>query len=237
MNDKSNFKELYNQYVVPPIAGAIAIVPTYYGFVYKTAIQTLQPPPKLTIQSTISDGFKASPLVGVIVGAQLGIQKATSEALDLCGLENEFAKMSISSITSGAISSPLLVALNALTLNKPIFQSIKTTTPIFATLITIRESSFVASLVFNTPLNKQLQNFFGENKFNYPVANFISGFTCSILTHPTDTYLTCLQKGIKLQNLGHLAKGSISKGITIGLFNVAFSTTHNLITTNHQIQK
>ena len=57
-------------YLASPVAAGIAIIPVYYGFVAKAALQAEKPVPRISLK-LVWDGCKAAPTIGTIVGTQL----------------------------------------------------------------------------------------------------------------------------------------------------------------------
>src|SRR5271154_2614781 len=68
-------------YVAPPIAASVAIVPVYRDLVAKSAEQKGQPVPPMTHREGMKKGVKAAPVVGMLVGSQLVTRSLVERAL------------------------------------------------------------------------------------------------------------------------------------------------------------
>lgn len=226
----SSFEDIWKSiapYAAPPISAAVAIIPSFYGFVVKSAQQVGEPIPRMTVFQVIKGGFKASPTIGLIVGTQLIVQGFAEKffkkpSIDGKEESNRFSSMVASSIVVGIISAPGLAIFNALTMEMPVSKALKELSIRQVGAITVRETSFLFSIRISHPISEMVKQQFGENdKTKYSVA-FMSGAIGSVIGHPADTLLSNWQKGKKVTNLSQIMKGAPAKAAAVGVFSMTY---------------
>jgi len=254
----SKFKNLTKN-ISEPISGGFAIMPTVYGFIAKSALQSGKKIPKITLKTpaklpqTISigqlalEGIKASPKLGAAVGSQMIGQKkcqehiANSRFFNTPEKKRNILSMLVSSATIGVVSSPFLIAFNDQTLGNSFFKSLKAITSSKVVATAIRETGFIASLGFSKSLAKKMKKYH-DTKITEIIAYFISGYIGSIAGHPGDTALTLFQNERKLSSLflplnkqtiakatSFMYRGGNTKAISVGVFSILYNSCNNYI--------
>ncbi|NGX48732.1 MAG: hypothetical protein K940chlam5_00322 [Candidatus Anoxychlamydiales bacterium] len=254
----SKFKNLTIN-ISEPISAGLAIMPTVYGFIAKSALQIGKKIPKITLRtpakfpqsiSTVQlglEGIKASPKLGAAVGAQMIGQEKCQAYLENSRFFNNpqkkvnLSSMFLSSGIIGVISSPFLIAFNDQTIGNSFFKSLRALTPSKVVATAARETGFVFSLGFSKPLAKKMKEY-NDSKTTEKAAYFVSGYAGSIVSHPCDTILTLLQKGIKLpsffsplnkQTIQRAAsvmyRGANVRASTIGVFSILYNSLNKFI--------
>jgi hypothetical protein len=113
-------------YAAPPMAASLAIIPVFPGFTAKSALQTGGVIPSLT--QSLRQGCKAAPTIGVIVGTQIGIQKALEKAFYS---PSSFTSILASSLTVGTLSAPALAVFNGQTMGRTVLESVCKFIPLY----------------------------------------------------------------------------------------------------------
>ena len=242
-----------------PISASLAIIPAIYGFIAKSALQIGKKIPRITLKAPAKfpqslnigrlalEGVKASPKIGAAVGAQMiGQEKCQNYIENSRFFKNTQKKGNLSSrlLSSGIIgfiSSPFLIALNDQTIGNSFFKSLRAITPSKVAATAARETGFVFSLGFSKPLAKKMKEY-NDSKTTEKAAYFVSGYAGSIVSHPCDTILTLLQKGIKLptffsplnkQTIQRAAsvmyRGANVRASTIGVFSILYNSLNKFI--------
>lgn len=217
-------------YIAPVFGASTAIVPVFYGFIAKTKRQLGEPVPRLTAQvlkESLVEGVKAAPIIGLVVGLQIGAQQLFEEGIkklkEKYGYQKDqpasFSQMVFSSMAVGFVSVPLLAAFNGRTMKKGFMESIRDAMakPKQAFAIISRETSFVFSLRVSSPITKYFEGKYGKNKAVEYGSSFFSGAVGSLIGHPADTALTLWQKGRKVE-VSQLMKGGVTKALSVGWF-------------------
>ncbi|QLH36973.1 MAG: hypothetical protein HWD61_13215 [Parachlamydiaceae bacterium] len=214
-------------YASPPIAAGAGIVPVFYGFVAKSAMQLGQPLPKMTVKEVLQEGGKAAPTIGIIVGTQMIVQSVAENAF-MKNTKNEqpsFKLMIASSLLVGGFSAPALAVFNAQTMGRSVADSLKSLTTKQVVAIVTRETSFLFSLRISDPASDAMKSYCGDNKAIEYSSAFATGFIGSIIGHPADTALTLWQKGRKIEKLSQLKQGVLIKAFAVGGFSVIYKVT------------
>ncbi len=214
----------FNAYIMPPVAAASAIIPVFYGFIAKSALQNGEPFPKMCYSQSLKIATRAAPTIGAIVG----IQMIAQTTLEKCLIKKEnnqdnLLPMFLSSMIVGAISAPALAIFNGQTMGRTLKQSIKGLSSKQVTAIVGRESSFLLSLRISHPLSQWMKRVTGDNQATLYTSAFMSGLIGSVIGHPLDTALTVWQKEKKIEKISHLRRGMLVKGIAVGGFSIGYT--------------
>ena len=216
-------------FIVPPLAAAGAIIPTFGDQMAKSAQQLGMKSPKIGVRRALISGVKASPTVGTIVGAQMVIQR---------GLESQFFKKAetkdlssalTSSAAVGALSAPILAVYNGRTMGWPTMKALRNFTPRQAVAISIQEGAFVGGLSVADELAERMRPIFGDNKFVDYSAAAIAGVTGSIIGHPANTALTRWQNGLKVNNMSQAMWGVARKARSLAGFGLLYKAGKDLL--------
>lgn len=226
-------------YVIPPAAASIAIVPVFYGFIAKSALQQGMSMPKMVPVEALKAGGKAAPTVGVIVGTQMIVQRAVEGLLFETNTKKSpgFISMLASSVIVGALSAPALAVFNGQTMGRSITASLQSLSLPQTIAIMIIEVSFLFSLRISKPMSTYAKKVCGDNKVVDYGSSFITGAIGSIVGHPADTALTLWQKNRKigwrknrkLKSTQRLMRGSLVKAITVGGFNMIYTAVESVL--------
>lgn len=210
-------------YLIPPAAAGAAVIPIFYGFMAKSALQKGQEMPHFNFRGVVTGGFKASPTVGAIVGIQMVAQNAIEQGINkiLPEGESKAASMVLSALIVGAISAPPLAVLNGQSMGYSPIESLKKLTIKQTGAIVGRETSFLFAIRISDPVSEAMRKQFGDHKGVVFSAAFMSGVIGSLVGHPADTALTCWQAGIKVQ-ARHLMCGATIRAGTVGAFSVIY---------------
>ncbi|MCH9617335.1 MAG: hypothetical protein SP4CHLAM5_07400 [Chlamydiia bacterium] len=214
------------KYAIPPIAGALAIIPAFHNMRVKSAQQLggLGGVDLKTINrwDSLKMGLRAAPTVGAIVGAQM----ITQEAIE----SNLFPKESLySTLTSsamvGVVSSPLLAFFNHQTLGsgRPFIF-----TPRVALALTVQETAFVTGLSVVDKVTEELSGRFGDNKVVDYVTAYIAGGIGSIVGHPANTALTRWQGNLPVERFSQLTRGLAAKTKATATFALGYKVIKDL---------
>lgn len=216
-------------YMVPSFAAGVAIVPTFYGFVVKSAQQAGEPVPHMRLREALGGGVRAAPTLGVIVGTQMAAQGILEKLFAAKGREkgSDFWSMLCSAIVVGLVSAPILAIFNGQTMGRSMSQSLRELSAKQAGAILARETSFLLALRVSDPISEKLKRIYG----NGPVVNcgvpFLSGAIGSFVGHAPDTLLTRLQKG-KATHCRQLMLGSPAKAAAVGCFSMIYANVKKL---------
>lgn len=216
-------------YLIPPIAASIAIVPVFYGFIVKSAQQIGSPIPKMTFDTLFWRGLKAAPTIGMTVGLQMGMQNQVEKFFPAQKETSPVASMIFSSVIVGAISVPPLAILNGQSMGQRAIASLKNLCPFQSGAIIIRETSFLFALRISEPLSEYMKSSFGDNEAVAYGSAFAGGAISSVIGHPADTAFTLWQKGMKINGLRSLMRGSFVKALAVGGFSTGYQFTKNVL--------
>jgi len=200
-----------NETLIPLGAAALSLLPTFYGFACKSALQCGATCPPFTI-TLFKEGFKAAPTIGAIVGSQIILQEWVEKFLPKSPM-TPFT----SALLVGCGSSPLLAAFNGQTMGMGVVESIKNIKLSQVGLISARELGFLFTLKISDPVGKAMQNQLGESEAVEVAGNFFTGF-CNIFVHPADTLITLSQKKLKVTSCKDLWRGGLTRSVTLGAF-------------------
>lgn len=219
---RSEWPSLISNYITPPIAASVAIVPCFRDMMVKSALQKGFTTPNISILHGIKEGIKAAPTVGAIVGTQMIFQKFVEKALfeetQKGSLQSTFA----SSAVVGFASAPLLAIFNGQTMGWSIRDTIQKFTLKQASAISIQETAFVAGICASDQLSQVMKLQFGDNKIVEYTAAFSSGALGSLAGHPANTALTRWQSGLKVNSMRQLMWGSSRKAYAVGIFSIGY---------------
>ncbi len=221
-------------YVIPPCAASAAIVPVFYGFIAKSAQQTGNKIPDMSIKEALKEGFKTAPTVGLIVGTQMVVQNLVEKFLMKLsnGTKDQssgFLPMLVSSMIVGMLSAPPLAVFNGQSMGMKPLQSLKRLSAKQTGAIVARETSFLFSLRVSGPVSELMKRRCGENKAVEYSSAFVSGAIGSLIGHPADTALTCWQKNMKVDTFRQAMRGGPIKAMTVGGFSVCYKIAKELL--------
>lgn len=214
----------------PALAAAAAIIPSYYGFIVKSARQAGEDVPKMTLREVVKGGIKAAPNLGIIVGTQMMVQNVVEKKLNHGNETIRFDKMILSSAIVGLTSSPFLAVFNGQTMGLTPFQALRSMTGKQAMAITGRETSFVCSLRISEPMSDLLKKQAGDNLSVETASAFVSGAIGSVIGHPMDTALTLWQRGKTIESPYILMRGALPKAGGVGVFNIVYMFVNQSLT-------
>ncbi|MFA6916455.1 MAG: hypothetical protein WC222_08670 [Parachlamydiales bacterium] len=218
--------------IIPPVAGGMAIIPVYWGIERKSALQNIKPVPSFTVTQALVAGSKAAPIISGIIGAQMGAQIVTENTLTRCFNKGEKPGIGVtvlSSVTVGAISSPFLTIFNGKSMGMNWIESLRAMSIYQVAMIVSRETSFLISIRISDPLNDKLKESLGESRKVKYTSAFISGVLGSLFGHMADTGLTCAQNKVPVTTFRHLWRGSGTRSLTLGTFNVLYSVLNDAL--------
>ncbi len=211
-----------------PVAASIAVIPVFYGFVAKSALQTNSPLPTFKATKVLINGLKASPTIGCVIGLQIFSQDVLEKLFTPALTEKKhssFITMTTSSVGVAFLSVIPLAVFNGQSLNQSIIKTIRLLSLKQAAAIVTRETSFLFSLRVSGPIGQLMKEKMEDNSFIESSSIFATGVIGSLVGHPADTALTRLQKEMQLQGIRQLMKGSGTKAITIGVFTLIYQKT------------
>lgn len=211
-------------YAAPPIAASMAIVPVYYGYVAKSALQTNKSIPRMSTLSWLFAGAKASPTVGAIVGTQMIAQRLLEKRLhrNKSASDSDLPLVLFSTVVVGTVSAPLLAIFNGQTMGKTSRESVRALSIRQTGAIVTRETGFLLGLRLSGPIANAMQRGERESKVVEFAAAFFSGSMGSLVGHPADTLLTLWQRGERLDKWSHLMRGSAHKAVAAGIFTIFY---------------
>lgn len=196
----------------------IAMAPTFYGFSWKSALQT-----GAHFDTTYTQSLRQSCKVIPTVVATVGYQNACFKFLKQYYGYNDY----IAAFIAAFASSPLYVIFNGQSLGLNPSQSLRAMNFAQVSNITAREFLFVLSLNISKPITQKITDYLGDNLATKNTTYFGIGFVGSILGHPFDTFLTRSQAKaqkmpIKNTYINGFLRSVGPKALTTGLFNVFY---------------
>ncbi|MBS0620064.1 MAG: hypothetical protein JSS61_01210 [Verrucomicrobia bacterium] len=216
-------------YAAPPLAASAAIVPVFRDLIAKSARQTGQPVPHISLMEGLKGGFRAAPTVGVIVGTQMVLQNVVEKILteDTTSLSSMLA----SSALVGTASAPVLAVFNGQTMGWSIMQSLRNFSMKQGLAIAIQETAFVGGLSASDRLANAMKSRFGESKAIEYASAFTAGALGSLAGHPANTALTRWQSGLTVDTFRQSMWGAMRKARAIGCFSVAYKLGKEMLST------
>ncbi len=206
----------------PGIAAGIAIAnpPITYAFIAKGERQRSQPLPSFNLAAVAKIGAASSPSTGAAVAIQVNAQdwllrKMQGEAE--AGKPPSFQASFISSLGAGAISAVPYILMNGTTNGQSIPYIIRNMTAYQVAAVSGRETGFVLALTCSDEASKQANELLGQHPLVGWVTRFATGYLGSVAGHPLDTWLTLMQKNIKVTGVRQLYQGANIRGIGVGL--------------------
>ncbi len=206
-------------YLIPPAAASAAIIPVFYGFMGKSALQKGLEMPRFNFKEAVIKGVKASPILAIQVVAQTAIEQGIGKYFPAG--ESKTSSMVLSALIVGAISAPSLAVFNGQSMGYSWKESMKKLTVKQTGAIVARETSFLFAIRISDPVSDAMKEHFGDNKAVGYSSAFITGAIGSLVGHPADTILTCGQAGIKVQ-ARHLLRGATVRAGTVGALSVIY---------------
>jgi hypothetical protein len=221
-------REIWNSYIAGPIAGALAIIPVFYGFEAKSDQQLGKPIRPINLKKSLIEGRNAAPIIGIQMAIQNVVEKALMKQFQNDPKERPpFAAMLISSMIVGFLSTPPLAIFNGKAMGQTPMESLKALSRWQTGAIVARETSFLFSLRIIDPIKSVMKRTFGDNKATEYGSAFIGGGIGSLIGHPADTALTLWQKEMKIESLSQTMRGAPVKAITVAVFAVLYKMTEN----------
>lgn len=145
------------------ISSSLAILPTYYPFVWNGARQLGKPRPSIDINNTVIWPLKGSAILGFVIAIQLTLSDIISGKLKKLGFRDLTAEYS-STLTVAFVTSPGLIADKGRTFGFSIFESFRRSNIKTFAGLTFRESAFLFSDPLGRRINSHLIVYFGENR-------------------------------------------------------------------------
>lgn len=223
---------MFAPYVTPPIAAAAAIIPTFCGFVVKSAQQVGEQIPRMSVKEALKGGVRAAPTLGVIIGTQMVAQRAIEKALNNHSKREQpasFVTMLASAMVVGTISAPPLAVFNGQTRGHNAMKSLKELSMKKTGAIVTRETSFLFAIRISGPLGTAMRSAYGDNKAVEYSSAFVSGVIGSVIGHPADTALTLWQEGLKVVSFRRLMRGAPIKAVTVGGFSLCYKLAQEIL--------
>ena len=235
VNDVSNSLQFDYTKFIPPFAASVAIVPSFYWFARKGALQSNSPVPSFNFNNTFLAGIKSVPIIAGTVGLQLILQEAFEKTLKNKSLMSDWqSSLSASSLVGFFTAIPLGI-FQGQTLGLSIQDSIKTSlTPKLISVIGLRESGFIAGLQLGKPVAKLL-NPQNDNLLIKNLTYFTTSAGAALLTQPLDSLATRSFK--QTTNSASLYAGSISRAIASGIFSIVYQNVKTFISSNLNSEK
>ena len=223
----NNFEEnLWKQaqsIAIEPIAAGLAIIPTFYGFQVKTALQRGVSIPKYKPLSALKDGLRASPLIAAMISSQRIGQMALDQAIQKqFGCHENFITAITSSAVIGVACTPAMVIFTGMTQRKSAINSLKDLSLKQFGASAAIEVGFLAGMGATGPMIKLFQQKFGNAKSVEYGGAFSSGFIGAMAGHAGDSAMTMWQNTIKIENLKQLGRGAITRSISVGSLNCIY---------------
>jgi len=212
-----SLSNIYDNYLVEPLAATFAMAPVYRGFLAKSALQKGERIARMNFVSSLNKGMKAAPLIGVTVGLQLQAQRLIEAQFEGFEVQQQLKTLA-SCFCVGVISTPCLAAFNGLTLSRGMLASIRLLTMKETAAIIARETSFVLPLTLSPILTQKVQKKFGKNIALECATVYTTAAAGSLIGHPADTLLTLWQSGKRVEHMRDLLRGSMVKSRTVGTF-------------------
>lgn len=223
---KKFLRESLNK-VISPVSASFAILPSFYWFARKAAIQSSSPIPLFNFQNTIVGGLKTVPVISSTVGLQLILQELIEGKISQTTAFNNWQSSLLASSIVGFLTAIPLGVFQGQTLGITIKHSFKlAANPKSICLIGLRESGFIAAVQASAPLAKLL-NSEGDNLALQNLTYFTTSAGASYLTQPLDSLATRTFKSSSVSK--SLYSGAASRAVASGIFNVAYQAAKNLI--------
>lgn len=214
-------------YWLPPAAAFLAVNPfVFYGFVKKSAKQLAVPVASMTLREFARENVKMASTVGLLVGAQFVSQEWVKEHL----LYNEqgYRKMLASSMLVGIACSPILAVFNGLSMKLTFSESCRRLSVKQVGAIIVQETIFLFSKEGSEPVNKEMNNIFGEKDVVRYGSSFVTGAFGALCNHPANTTLTFLQNDRKF-NVRHLMRGCFHRALSVGTLLACFEVATDVL--------
>ena len=217
---------------VAPISAGLSILPTFYGFQRKSALQSFGSAPKFRPVSAFVGGVKASPTIAAIIGSQILMQGGIEERLPQTK-ESKNKNMFVSCSIVALFSIPGFIVFNGQTLGRSPLNSLRAATLAQGLSIFSREETFLGSVRVSGPVGDALKKSGGDHKVAEIAGHFATGAIGSVIGHPGDTALTWLQNGLKIgetirtHGVFSLYRGVVPKAVATGAFVVCFKEIMN----------
>lgn len=231
-------------YVVPPAAAAVAIVPTFYDMIAKSALQQGLQPPTFNLKNVVQaarKGAASSHTVGFTVGLQVLLQEKVQQTLQYV-FPSLLAKDSTkdqalltlgSSCLVGALSSPFLAIYNGKTMNPP--WTAKESWNRFslkqAGAISLQETGFVAGLAAADLTSALMKPILGDTKGVDYAASAIAGAVGSLAGHAGNSALTRWQNNLTVDTVRQLSFGALRKARGNAIFAVVYKLGKDILNT------
>ncbi len=213
----SLFDNNVKQIATNSVAAGAAVIPPYYLFVVKSALQAGLPRPSMTLDNTVIWPIKGAAIAGSVIGMQLSLTGVATRFLNKANITGVYAD-SISALSIAVLSVPALAADNGRTFGLTVVQSIKKLNIRQTNALVIRESTFLFGDPLGRLINDSMVRKFGDNNKTKYASTFLGGALVCFMGYPADTMLTRSQHGLDLVPLHQSFKGIGYKATAIGLF-------------------
>ncbi len=216
-----------------PIAAAFAILPTYYFFEVKSALQEGKPKPPFNLKRCGIGGLKLAPTISLVMSSMIYSRAKCEKSVSPYLGSSPFAEKFVSSTIVAGIASPLLAILNNQGRGVSWGVAARSVSLGQVSCIMARETCFLFSLAITGPLSAMAKEKFGENPLVSNTTFFVTGAFGSLAGHPPDTILNQMQAGIhKSPTRPSLLAGGGYKAFAIGTFMVIYKNIESALKVN-----
>lgn len=225
---------------IGPFAGSLGIIPVFWLFERKSALQTNAKLPQESVASALVKGVKATPVICGIFGVQITAQGGLEHFLKSRQQEERKSNTQgegksnafhiVLSTTAVAFASvPPLSILQGITRGMTPLQSLRRLDVYQVAMIVAREESFLLSMRINEPVNEAMAERYGQSrKVKYACA-FVNGALGSLVGHMADTTFACRQNNVSITSFFHLWRGGLTKSVAVGTFNVLYTMINDIV--------
>jgi len=220
--NRTKFYDQLSPLLVPPISAAVAIIPCFGDLIKKSALQKGENLPKIKIVSSLKDGLKAAPTVGMIVGSQMVFQNTLQQKLSRPQDKNNLSTIAFSSCLVGIVSAPILAIFNGQTMGLGLKETLKKLSSKQVMAISIQETAFIGGLSIADKISGIMKTNLNDHMLVDYLGAFLAGACGSLAGHPANTALTRWQSGLRLENVQQAMWGSMRKARAIGSFSVIY---------------
>lgn len=183
-NPNSTFKAIATN----SIASSLAILPTYYPFVWNGAKQLGRSRPPMNLNNTVIWPLQGSLILGCVIGAQLTLSSIISDYLkkrEIHGIAAEYT----STLLVAALTAPGLIVDKGRTFGFSIAESLRRSNLRTFAGLTFRESAFLFSVPLGHRINSHLIVYLGDNTQTQYLSVALGGATGCTLGYAADTIL------------------------------------------------
>lgn len=194
----------WEKYAVPVLAAGAAMAPGFPLYKAKSSLQLGRGLPP--VHDLFKGVAEAVPMTGVVVGSQLLAKKMVKE---YSGLDpKDPSTEAVASLAVATASSPFLIALNGLSMNHSIWQSLRSMDRRQIGTTAVRELFFLGAVSDD------------ENR-DYPTT-FAVASSLNLVASPADNYLTRLMAKEPTIRWQDYAKGAPMRALFSGTFAICY---------------